>query len=64
MTDPEIGGRYTIKKYHSEKTVTEDGWRHELVQLLPLNKDFAPIEVHEHEASEMIIIGEFVRVVE
>jgi phage repressor protein C with HTH and peptisase S24 domain len=31
----ENGGRFTVKKYHSEKTVTADGWRHDRIQLLP-----------------------------
>jgi len=25
----ENGGRFTVKKYHSEKTVTANGWRHD-----------------------------------
>lgn len=45
--DSEYGGRYTIKRYHSEKTVTDEGWRHASVQLLPLNKDYEPIELDE-----------------
>jgi phage repressor protein C with HTH and peptisase S24 domain len=64
MTDPEGGGRYTLKKYHSEKTMTEDGWQHEQVQLLPLNKAYQPIDVNEHEASELTVVGEFLEVLE
>lgn len=45
--DSEYGGRYTIKRYHSEKTVTAEGWQHASVQLLPLNQDFDPIELDE-----------------
>ena len=45
--DSEYGGRYTIKRYHSEKTVTDEGWQHASVQLLPLNKDYEPIELDE-----------------
>lgn len=45
--DSEYGGRYTIKRYHSEKTVTDEGWQHASVQLLPLNQDFDPIELDE-----------------
>jgi hypothetical protein len=33
----ENGGRFTVKKYHSEKTFTADGWRHDRIQFLPLN---------------------------
>lgn len=45
--DSEYGGKYTIKKYHSEKVVTEEGWRHSKVELIPLNKDFDVIELDE-----------------
>ena len=45
--DSEYGGKYTIKKYHSEKVVTEEGWQHSKVELIPLNKDFDVIEFDE-----------------
>ena len=39
--DPDYDGRYTIKKYHSEKKQHEDGsWEHEKIELIPLNKDY------------------------
>jgi SOS-response transcriptional repressor LexA len=56
----ENGGRFTVKKYHSEKTVTADGWRHDRIQLLPLNPAFEPIEIKPEEAGDLMIIGEFV----
>ena len=45
--DTEYGGKYTIKRYHSEKVVTEEGWQHSKVELQPLNLDFEPIELDE-----------------
>ena len=45
--DSEYGGKYTIKKYHSEKVVTEEGWQHSKVELIPLNKYFDVIELDE-----------------
>lgn len=45
--DSEYGGKYTIKKYHSEKVMTEEGWQHSKVELIPLNKDFDVIELDE-----------------
>ena len=45
--DSEYGGKYTIKRYHSEKVVTEEGWQHSKVELQPLNLDFDPIELDE-----------------
>lgn len=45
--DAEYGAEYTIKQYHSEKTQTEDGWRHSKVELVPLNKEYDTIELSE-----------------
>jgi SOS-response transcriptional repressor LexA len=55
----ENGGRFTVKKYHSEKTVTADGWRHDRIQLLPLNPAFEPIEIERESSADLVIIGEF-----
>jgi SOS-response transcriptional repressor LexA len=55
----ENGGRFTVKKYHSEKTVTTDGWRHDRIQLLPLNPAFEPIEIEAEEAGDLTIAGEY-----
>ena len=55
----ENGGRFTVKKYHSEKTVTADGWRHDRIQLLPVNPAFEPIEIEPEEAGDLMIVGEF-----
>lgn len=43
--DLDYGGMYTIKKYQSEKQVTEEGWQHTKVKLVPLNKDYDVIEL-------------------
>jgi len=59
----ENGGRFTVKKYHSEKTVTADGWRHDRIQLLPLNPAYKPIEIEPEDAGALTIVGEFVRLV-
>jgi superfamily II DNA or RNA helicase/SOS-response transcriptional repressor LexA len=56
------GGRFTVKKYHAEKTVTADGWRHDSIQLLPLNPAFEPIGLEPEDAADLMIVGEFVRV--
>ncbi len=55
----ENGGRFTVKKYHSEKTVTADGWRHDRIQLLPVNPAFEAIELEPEEAGDLAIVGEF-----
>lgn len=45
--DPEYDGKYTIKKYRSEKMVTEEGWQHTMVELEPLNSDYDVITLDE-----------------
>jgi SOS-response transcriptional repressor LexA len=55
----ETGGRFTVKKYHSDKTVTAHGWRHDRIQLLPLNPAFEPIEIEPEEAGDLMIVGEY-----
>lgn len=43
--DIDYGGMYTIKKYHSEKLLTEEGWQHTKVELMPLNNNYDVIEL-------------------
>ena len=64
MGDPENGGRVTVKKYHSYKTVSEDAWQHNRIELLPLNPDYAPLIVKPHEGPEMVVVGEWVASIE
>jgi SOS-response transcriptional repressor LexA len=56
----ENGGRFTVKKYHSEKTVTTDGWRHNRIQLLPVNPSFEPITLDPENTDALTIVGEYV----
>ena len=63
LIDPEHGGKFTVKKYHSEKRQSDDGWQHEHIELRPINLAYTPIPVTENEAENMRIIGEFVAVV-
>ena len=55
----ENGGRFTVKKYHSEKTVTADGWRHDRIQLLPVNPAFEAITLEPQDAEDLTILGVF-----
>jgi SOS-response transcriptional repressor LexA len=55
----ENGGRFTVKKYHSETTITADGWRHDRIQLLPVNPAFEPITLEPEDAGDLTIVGEF-----
>ncbi|TAE77099.1 MAG: S24 family peptidase [Verrucomicrobia bacterium] len=58
MGDLENGGRFTVKRYHSAKTVADDAWQHDRIELLPLNPDYEPIPVAFHEGPEMVVVGE------
>ena len=55
----EYGGKYTIKKYHGEKTVNEDGVEvHSKIELQPLNtKGFKNIEIAEDSETQYATIG-------
>lgn len=55
----EYGGKYTIKKYYSEKIVNEDGVEvHSKIELQPLNKDdFKTIEIPEDKEVNVAVIG-------
>ena len=42
--------RYTIKKCHSEKIVSDDSWVHSKIELLPINTDgYSPIVLDDVE---------------
>lgn len=63
-TDPETGGRYTVKRYQSEKAVLEDGtWRHVKISLKPLNAEFKPIEFTADDEGNVSVIAEFIEVI-
>jgi hypothetical protein len=61
--DPEDGGRYVVKRYHSVKQRDEDGWVHETIELQPLNPEYSPIPVFEEDADALRIVAEFVAVI-
>ena len=57
--DPE-SGRYTVKRYESEKVTAADGaWRHEKITLKPANKDFQTIEITADDEGAVAVIAEF-----
>lgn len=57
--DADYDGQYTIKKYHSEKTVTEEGWQHSRIQLIPLNSSYPTIELSPEDGEQYRTIGVF-----
>ncbi len=62
----ENGGRFTVKKYHSELStdlaVTADCWRHDRIEFLPVNPAFEPITLEPEDAGHLAIVGEFANV--
>ena len=65
IVDPHNGGKYTVKKYTSKKQYHDDGtWSHEVIELLPLNPEYAPILILNSEEGEFMVVAEFIGVVE
>ena len=65
IDDLELGGRYTVKIYESEKVATEDGgWRHSVAQLKPDSTDLSlePIVLEDLDEGELSIVAELVEV--
>jgi SOS-response transcriptional repressor LexA len=58
-TDPEHGGRFTVKKYFSEKASADEGaWRHVKVELKPNNPDYSPIELTTDDEGLVKVVAE------
>ena len=61
--DPDTGERFTVKRYRSEKSADEDGWRHVRIVLEPVNPDFTPIELKTEEEGSVAVVAELVEVI-
>lgn len=64
FTDPETGGNYTVKRYQSKKAVTEQGWRHERIELVPDNPDrerFPVLTFTPEDDTDLRVISEFIQ---
>ena len=61
--DPDTGQRFTVKRYRSEKTPGEDGWRHVRITLAPDNPEFSPIELKEEDEGSVAVVAELVEVI-
>jgi hypothetical protein len=59
----ENGGPLTVKKYQSQKTATDDGWRHDRIELLPVTRGCELITLEPEDAGDLAIVWEFVTVV-
>jgi uncharacterized protein len=65
ISDGEHSYGFTVKKYVSEKMVTEDSWRHLKIILQPLSYDkvYQEIVVDSTEDQPLEVIGEFIDVI-
>lgn len=64
LQDQDFNSAFTIKTYSSEKIVTEDNWEHTSIVLRPNSFDssYQNIIITEQNASEMRVVGEFIKV--
>ena len=62
--DVDFGSCYTIKEYHSEKSVSDDGWKHNQIILKPQStiEDYKDLILSEDDQIEFRVLGEFDRV--
>ena len=60
----ESGGEFTVKRYTSRKTPTEEGWRHEAIRLEPLNPEFQAWDLNASDLEDgpYRVRGEFLGV--
>lgn len=66
ISDPDTGGRYTVKVYASSKVTDDSGsWAHTRIELRPDSSDerFLPIVIEEAEEGEFRIVAELVAVI-
>ena len=65
VTDPETGGRYTVKRYQSEKQGDGEGWRNERITLLPVSSDrrYQPLVLVPRDEGAVRVVAEWVAVV-
>lgn len=65
IDDPETGGRYTIKRYSSEKVPDGSGsWSHAEIILKPENPAYDPINIDAANADELEIVAELIEVLD
>lgn len=65
ISDPETGGRYTVKRYKSEKVAAPDGsWQHTRIELWPETDrpGYEPIVIEVADEGEFEVVGEFLMV--
>lgn len=66
IQDADFNSAFTVKTYMSEKIITDEGWNHAVIKLLPNSYDesYLPIIITEDNGNNMKVIGEFVSIIE
>jgi len=61
IQDPDFGSGYTVKEYHSTKTIDSDSWEHQSITLKPLSYDmeYQAIEITEDDLVNLKVLGVF-----
>jgi hypothetical protein len=64
LQDPDFNSAFTIKTYSSEKIMTEHNWEHTSIVLRPnsFDRSYKNIIITEQNASEMRVVGEFIKI--
>lgn len=64
LQDPDFNSAFTIKTYSSEKIMTEHNWEHTFIVLRPnsFDRSYQNIIITEQNASEMRVVGEFIKI--
>ncbi|MNX70730.1 PIF1-like helicase [compost metagenome] len=64
IQDADFGSGYTVKKYHSIKQITEEGWQHKSIILKPFSDDpsYRDIELSEDALLSLKVLGIFEQV--
>lgn len=66
INDSEFGSGYTVKEYHSVKSISDGGWKHESIILKPLStlEEYEDIVLSEDDLLNFKVVGIFDRVIE
>lgn len=62
MATSDSGGECTIKRYSSDKEVTEEGWRHKRITMNPDNPEFQTWDIEERE--QFVTVARFISILE
>lgn len=64
FADRDFGANYTVKEYTSKKTITDEGWQHQEIILLPKSSDttYGPIVLRDEETTDLQVLGVFKKV--